>query len=237
MREIRLARYDLDASYDIEAARETETVQKAEAARDLKTNKQGYPFFAVLSRMKYINRWGLMRNNRNENIQEHSLQTAIIAHALALIRNKYFGGNIDTDRVAVIAMFHDCDEILTGDLPTPVKYFNEGILSAYREVGNAAKDRLLSMLPGELAQEYAKLFYGKSDNDKGGADIQRLIKAADTICAYIKCLEEIAGGNTEFATAAKTTRLKLDAMELPEASKFLSDYIGAFSLSLDDFGI
>ena len=194
----------------------------------------GYNFFAMLSRMKYINRWGLMRNNRNENIQEHSLQVAIIAHALALIRNKYFGGNIDADRAAVIAIFHDCDEILTGDMPTPVKYFNESILSAYREVGDAAKERLLSMLPEGLKPEYSKLFYRSGNEDAG---LWNIIKAADTICAYIKCLEEIAGGNTEFATAAKSTRKKLDSIDLPEVGMFIDEFCGAFSLSLDDYGI
>ena len=196
-------------------------------------HKNEYPFFAMLSRMKYINRWGLMRNNRNENIQEHSLQVAVIAHALALMRNKYFGGCVDADRVAVVAIFHDCDEILTGDLPTPVKYFNENILSAYRGVGEAAKERLLSMLPDELRPDYCKFLYDDGDD----STIHKLVKAADTICAYIKCLEEIAGGNTEFSAAAKLTRSKLDAIELPEVHKFILDYIGAFSLSLDEYGI
>ena len=194
----------------------------------------GYPFFAMLSRMKYINRWGLMRNTRSENIQEHSQQVAVIAHALALIRNRYFGGGLDAGRAALLALFHDCDEIMTGDLPTPVKYFNESILSAYREVETAAKDRLLSMLPSELRPDYEDLLNKNREND---ADIWLIIKAADTICAYIKCLEELAGGNSEFETAARTTRSKLDGMGLPEVNKFMDDYIGAFSLSLDEFGI
>jgi 5'-deoxynucleotidase len=199
-------------------------------------NKPGFPFYAMLSRMKYINRWGLMRNNRGENIQEHSLQVAIIAHALALIRNVYFNGSVDADRAAVVAMFHDCDEILTGDLPTPVKYFNESILSAYREVGDAAKERLLSMLPGKLAPEYRALLYG-GEGGSGDGELWQIIKAADTLCAYIKCLEEIAGGNTEFETAARSTLLKLEATDLPEVQIFLDEFIGAFSLSLDDYGI
>ena len=194
----------------------------------------GYPFFAMLSRMKYINRWGLMRNTRSENIQEHSQQVAVIAHALALTRNRYFGGSLDAERAAVLALFHDCDEIMTGDLPTPVKYFNESILSAYREVEYAAKDRLLSMLPADLRADYGDLFYKENECD---AELWKLIKAADTICAYIKCLEELAGGNSEFATAAKTTRSKLDEIDLPEVRKFIEDFIGAFSLSLDEFGI
>ena len=201
---------------------------------EMNNGKPGYPFFAMLSRMKYINRWGLMRNTRNENIQEHSLQVAMIAHALALIRNRRFGGDADAGRAAAIAIFHDCDEIMTGDLPTPVKYFNEGILKAYREIENEAKERLLSMLPDELRHDYRDLLYHDAESD---AELWRLVKAADTICAYIKCLEEISGGNAEFATAAKSTRSKLDALELPEVRVFINDYIGAFSLSLDDYGI
>jgi len=200
----------------------------------LKGDKPGYPFFAMLSRMKYINRWGLMRNTRSENIQEHSLQVAMIAHALALIKNKRFGGNADADRAAAIAIFHDSDEILTGDLPTPVKYFNESILNAYREVEDVAKDRLLSMLPESLRPDYKDLLYHDGESD---AELWKLVKAADTICAYIKCLEELSGGNAEFATAAKSTRQKLDALELPEARVFIDEFIGAFSLSLDDYGI
>ena len=202
----------------------------------MESEQSGYNFFAMLSRMKYINRWGLMRNTRGENIQEHSQQVAVVAHALALIRNRYFGGDVDADRTAVIALFHDCDEILTGDLPTPVKYFNEGILSAYREVEGIAKDRLLSMLPAELRPDYAELLMLNRDDGRD-AELWRIVKVADTICAYIKCLEEIAGGNTEFSTAAKSTREKLKSSGLPEAEKFIEDYIGAFSLPLDDFGI
>ena len=180
-----------------------------------------------------------MRNNRSENIQEHSLQVAVVAHALALMRNTYFGGSADADRAAVLAMFHDCDEILTGDMPTPVKYFNESILGAYRAVGDAAKERLLSMLPEALRKQYRSLFYNDSaDAPRAGeAELWQLVKAADTICAYVKCLEEIAGGNTEFATAARSTRAKLDALELPEVAMFLQQFTGAFSISLDEFGI
>lgn len=247
----------------------------------MESGQRAYPFFAMLSRMRHINRWGLMRNTRSENIQEHSLMVAIIAHALALIRNRHFGGRLNADRVAVVAMFHDCDEILTGDLPTPVKYFNESILNAYREVECAAKDRLLSMLPEDIRPDYrGLLYYGGGDRgencddhirDTGGGDanggdangggangvtaavdrdaggvaaivggdkdIWPLVKAADAICAYIKCLEELAGGNTEFATAARSTKTKLDAIELPEVRMFVRDYVAAFSLSLDDYGI
>ena len=193
-----------------------------------------YPFYAMLSRMKHINRWGLMRNTRGDNIAEHSLQVAMIAHSLALLRNGSFGGAVDAERTAVLAMFHDCDEILTGDLPTPVKYFNESILIAYREVEDAAKNRLLSLLPDAMRPEYSSIFHHLSERD---SELWDLVKAADTISAYVKCLEEIAGGNTEFATAAKSIRRKLESIDLPEVRLFISDFVDAFSLSLDDYGI
>ena len=224
-----------------------------------------YPFYAMLSRMKYINRWGLMRNTHSENIQEHSQQVAVIAHALALIRNRYFDGCVDANKAAVMALFHDCDEILTGDLPTPVKYFNEGILNAYRNVEDAASEKLLQMLPDELRPDYRMLIGGgagagndesrgetpdagengprwpgaearpcEGDND---ANLWKLVKAADTICAHIKCLEETAGGNSEFTTAARSTRAKLDAIGLPEVDKFIELFLESFKLPLDDYGI
>ena len=195
---------------------------------------ENHPFYAMLSRMKHINRWGLMRNTRSENIQEHSLHVAIVAHALALIKNRYFNGCVDAERAAVVAMFHDCDEILTGDLPTPIKYFNESILSAYREVEDAAKNRLLTMLPEEMRQEYRDIFHHDNERDR---ELWGIVKAADTISAYVKCLEEIAGGNTEFATAAKSTLEKINAMDMPEVRIFMRDYIGAYSLTLDEYGI
>ena len=186
----------------------------------------------MLARMKHINRWGLMRNTRAENIQEHSLQVAVIAHALALISNTYFGGCADANEAAVAALFHDCDEILTGDLPTPVKYFNESIRSAYREVEDAAAGKLLSMLPEPMRPAYESLL--RHDAAPG---IWRIVKAADTICAHIKCLEELATGNTEFAAAAASTKKKIADLGMPEADRFMEDYIGAFSLSLDEFGL
>ena len=191
-----------------------------------------YGFFAFLARMKYINRWGLMRNTRNENIQEHSLQVSMIAHVLALISNKYFQGAVDANRVAVIAMFHDCDEIITGDLPTPIKYFNNSIREAYREVEKTAKAKLLSMLPEELRETYDDLLSYEDDET-----VRRLVKAADTISAHIKCIEELSMGNTEFEQAAAATLAKLNAMNMPEVETFIRDYLGAFRLSLDEFRI
>ena len=191
-----------------------------------------YPFFAMLARMKHINRWGLMRNTRAENIQEHSLQVAVVAHALALIKDAYYGGGVDANEAAVAALFHDCDEILTGDLPTPVKYFNESIRSAYREVEDAAAGKLLSMLPEAMRPAYSGLL--RHDARPG---VWRVVKAADTICAHIKCLEELATGNTEFTAAAASTRQKIADLGMPEADRFMEDYAGAFSLSLDEFGL
>jgi len=189
-------------------------------------------FFAFLARMKYINRWGLMRNTRNENIQEHSLQVAVIAHALAIIKNQYFYGNVNADRAAVIGLFHDCDEIITGDMPTPIKYFNESIRDAYREVEIVAKNRLLSMLPEELNPFYRQLIFGEEDKA-----IWKIVKAADTISAYIKCVEELSMGNSEFEEAAFATKQKILAIDLPEVELFMKEYIDAFHLSLDELGV
>ena len=200
--------------------------------RDCGDETKEYGFFAFLSRMKYINRWGLMRNTRNENIQEHSLQVAMIAHALALIRNSRFGGSVDANRAAVIAMYHDCDEIITGDLPTPIKYFNNSIREAYREVEASAKQKLLSMLPEDMRDIYCSLLCHEGDDE-----VQRLVKAADTLSAYIKCIEELSMGNSEFEQAEAATRKKLEAMAIPEVTVFMREYMGAFRLSLDEFGL
>jgi 5'-deoxynucleotidase len=332
----------------------------------------GYAFFAMIARMKHINRWGLMRNTRGENVQEHSLQVAMIAHALAVIGNLHFGGSVDANRAAVVGMFHDCDEILTGDLPTPIKYFNGRIRTAYREVEAAAADKLLSMLPESMRGVYGGILahgdggaaphgaesgagepaasrgcetggdggtgngpsgetesgqggiarapesrgggaagaengaapHGSgadaqgsgadgsgaeraaphsqgADPDGSGADgqcpaaagsaagaassgsaagadgqrpaaagpaagaaaqsanlrIARIVKAADAISAHIKCIEELASGNSEFRAAAASTLKKIESLGMPEAEMFMRDFIGAFSLSLDEFGI
>ena len=210
---------------DEKKKQEPEIPENATAGKD-------YGFFAFLARMKYINRWGLMRNTRNENIQEHSLQVSMIAHVLALISNKYFQGTVDANRVAVIAMFHDCDEIITGDLPTPIKYYSNSIREAYREVEKTAKAKLLSMLPEEFRETYDDLLSYEDDEV-----IRRLVKAADTISAHIKCIEELSMGNTEFEQAATATLAKLNAMGMPEVEIFIRDYLGAFRLSLDEFRI
>lgn len=189
-------------------------------------------FFAMLSRMKYINRWGLMNNTRTENISEHSIQTAIIAHALCVIHNKRFNGNIDADKIAVAAMFHDVSEIITGDMPTPVKYYNPAIVEAYKKVEEIAVDKLLSMLPDDLREEYFPVLNFERENK----ELYRFVKAADKISALIKCTEEQMTGSREFDKAKKTLEKDLENMNMPEIDVFLKEFLPAFSLTLDEQG-
>ena len=185
-------------------------------------------FFAYLSRMRFISRWALMRNTAPENVQEHSYQVAVLAHALAVIRNRHFGGTVDAGAVAAAALYHDAAEILTGDLPTPIKYFNPAIKHAYKEVEAVANDKLIGMLPAELQGVYAPLLR-ESD-----PEIAALVKAADKLSAYIKCVEELKAGNAEFREAAGQTLRALEAMALPEAAYFLETFMPSFSLTLDE---
>ena len=187
-----------------------------------------HPFFAMLSRMRYINRWGLMRNTFQENIQEHSHQVAVLAHALAVIRNEKFGGQVDAGAVAVAALYHDASEILTGDMPTPIKYFNPEIRQAYKKVEVMAERKLTDMLPEELQEAYAPIISVKD------ADIEQLVKAADKLSAYIKCVEELKAGNNEFREAAAQTKKSLEAYELPEVQYFLETFMDSFALTLDE---
>ena len=188
-------------------------------------------FFAMLGRMKYIDRWALMRNFRKENIGEHSLDVAVIAHALCLIGNKRLGKSLDADRAAVIALFHDAPEIITGDMPTPVKYFDDQIRSSYQRIEDDAVKRLLDRLPEDLRGEYERCLV--PDPGKEG-ELIALVKAADKLSALIKCLEEESAGNREFAEAEKTTRAKIEALGLPEADIFLREFIPAYSSTLDE---
>lgn len=188
-------------------------------------------FFAMLSRMKYINRWGLMRNTQNENIAEHSLETAYIAHALAIIREKRFGIPCDAERAAVLAMFHDCTEIITGDMPTPVKYHSAEIRRAYREVEELAAGNLLALLPEDLRPAYEPLFDEAREED---AALRPLIKAADKLSAIIKCIEERKTGNREFVAAEEGLRRALADMQLPEARVFEEEFLPAYEQSIDD---
>lgn len=187
-------------------------------------------FFAVISRMKYIDRWALMRNTINENISEHSLETAFIAHALALIRNKRFGGNIDPARCALLAMYHDVTEIITGDLPTPIKYYSSDLRSAYDEIEKNAARLLLSYLPEDLREYYQPLLIPQ-EADK---ELMRLVKGADKLSALIKCIEERHMGNTDFSSAERSTLEAVHALKLPEAEVFLEEFIPAYTLTLDD---
>ncbi len=185
-------------------------------------------FYALMGRMRYITRWGLMRNTFSENISEHSHQAAVLAHALALIRRDILGlPTPDPDRCAVAALYHDASEILTGDLPTPIKYYNPDIKEAYKQVERIAGNRLLDMLPKELRASYEH--YVLEDDDS----LLPFIKAADKLSAHIKCLEEQKAGNTEFDTAAKQTWDAMKAMNRPELNWFLDHCLPAFILNLD----
>ncbi len=186
-----------------------------------------YNFFAYMARMKYITRWSLMRNSVPENIQEHSHMVAVLAHALAVIRRDVFGGKADPEACACAALFHDATEIFTGDLPTPIKYFDPEIRSAYHRVEAAAAEKLLGMLPEELRGAYEPLL-----REEDG-EVRAMVKAADKLAAYLKCREELAAGNSEFADAEKETLALLRAMEMPEVDWFLTNFAGAFGLTLD----
>lgn len=177
--------------------------------------------------MKNIYRWGLMRNSRQENLSEHSLETALIAHLLAVIRNRRFGGNIDPCFVATAAMFHDTSEIITGDMPTPVKYRNPEIKNAYKEIEASAQQKLLSMLPEDIRGDFVPLYTPDEETEK-------LIKAADKLSALIKCIEETVSGNREFSAAEKATRQAVKALNVPEAEVFLEEFIPSFYLTLDE---
>ncbi len=190
-----------------------------------------YHFFAMLSRMKYINRWGLMRNTRQENICEHSLETAVIAHALASIGNQRFGRAYDPNRAAMLALLHDASEIITGDMPTPVKYHSEEIRQAYADVEGMAVERLVSMLPEELRPSYRELLTMSAPGDQ---ELKPLVKAADRISAVIKCVEERQSGNQDFREAEKSTRKALEDMALPEAEHFLQEFLPSYGLTLDE---
>lgn len=184
-------------------------------------------FYAMMSRMKNIYRWGLMRNTHPESLSEHSLEVALVAHALAVIRNKRFGGDIDPYYVATAAMLHDTSEIITGDMPTPIKYHNEEIKSAYKEIEKLACSRLTAMLPEDMREDFEPLYYPSGD-------AKRIIKAADKISALIKCTEELNMGNREFSAAAASTKKAIADMQLPEADAFLEEFMESFSLPLDE---
>lgn len=187
-------------------------------------------FFAYLSRMKLINRWPLMRNVQTENISEHSLQVAFVAHALALIKNKKFAGNVNPERTALIAMFHDAGEVLTGDLPTPIKYYNPEIAREYKKIEKIAEQKLVGMLPPEFQDDYRMLI----DSDALQPEEQHIVKQADALCAYLKCIEELSAGNNEFKLAKKRLKKTLRDRHSEEMDYFMNVFVPSFHLSLDE---
>lgn len=189
-----------------------------------------YHFFSFMAKMKHIKRWGLMRNTREENIQEHSLQTAMIAHALALIKNTYYGGTVDAEHVMVIAVFHEAGEVITGDLATPIKYYNPEIKQAYKQIEQVAEQKLVGMLPSELMEQYSKLILQRED-DK---EVYKIVKAADKICAYLKCVEEMSAGNKEFEKAKATLKSAIDDIDMEEVKYFMDNFVPSFDLTLDE---
>lgn len=186
-------------------------------------------FYAFLSRMKYINRWALMRNTSEETLSQHSHEVAAVAYALCVIGNRRYGRQYNAERAALLGLYHDMPEILTGDLPTPVKYFNPEIKEAYKKVEDSASEKLLGTLPDDLREDFCFLFY-KKDED---AALWKIVKAADKLSALIKCIEERKAGNLEFAKAEQSTRESILAMALPEAQDFIEEFLPGYELTLD----
>ncbi|CAK1692152.1 5'-deoxynucleotidase [Vibrio crassostreae] len=202
---------------------------RVEHSLDRTLMKQSH-FFAHLARMKLIQRWPLMRSVSSENISEHSLQVAFVAHALALIKNKKFDGQLNPEHIALLGMYHDTSEVLTGDLPTPVKYYNPDIAQEYKKIEAAAEQRLLSMLPEEFRDDFAPfLISGTASKEE-----QSIVKQADTICAYLKCLEELSAGNHEYEQAKRRLEETLEQRKSPEMDYFLTTFAPSFELSLDE---
>ena len=193
-----------------------------------------YSYFALLSRMKYINRWALMRNAREENLSEHCLEVAILTHALCVIGNKKWNKNLSVEKAVLRALYHDAAEILTGDMPTPVKYRKEELKTAYKKVEKEAEERLLSTLPQYLTEEFGKVFFPEDYATLSYEN--KLIKAADKLSALIKCEEELQAGNQEFSTAAMSIRKKVEEMaeELPELKCFMEDFLPEYGKTLDE---
>ncbi len=188
-----------------------------------------FKFFAFIDRMKYIRRWSLMRSVREENIMEHSHQVAVIAHALALIKNKTFGGNVNVEKVVLMAQYHEVGEVITGDLPTPIKYFNPEIKSAYKDLEKNACQKILAMLPDELKGEYAEYVLPDTECYE-----YKIVKYADRISAYLKCVEEIKSGNAEFKKAKRSIENELKGIKSPEVNYYLKEFAPAYELTLDE---
>lgn len=187
-------------------------------------------FFAHLARLKLINRWPLMRNLRTENVSEHSLQVAFIAHALAVIKNRKFGGTVNAERIALLAMYHDASEVITGDLPTPIKYYNSQMAHEYKKIEQVAQQKLINMLPAELQSDFRCLIdeHSYSENEK------IMVKQADALCAYLKCLEELSAGNNEFSLARARLEKVLAMQQSEEIAYFMQVFVPSFSISFDE---
>lgn len=188
-------------------------------------------FFAILSRMKYVNRWGLMRNSRNESLSDHTLDVIFITHALVVIANKYFGKDLDEGRAVLLAAFHDAPEIITGDLPTPVKYFDPQIKHAYDNVEQSVKDRMISTLPSEMQDDYSRIM---NFEEEGDIELKKYVKAADKISALLKCIEEECSGNTDFRKAKESTEQAIAKMDMPEVTHFLDHFLEGYYKTLDE---
>ncbi|WP_330398424.1 5'-deoxynucleotidase [Anaerocolumna aminovalerica] len=187
-------------------------------------------FFAMMSRMKYIERWALMRNSQPENISEHTLEVSMLAHGLAVIGKRRLGSKVDPEKTALVALFHDSTEIITGDMPTPIKYYNQEIQEAFKEIETFAANRLLAMLPVDLREEYENLFFPR----EGEEQMWKLVKAADKLSALIKCIQEEKAGNTEFASAKRTLTETLLKMNLKEVNIFMEEFLPAYYKTLDE---
>lgn len=188
-----------------------------------------FKFFAFINRMKFIKRWSLMRSVREENIMEHSQQVAIIAHALALIKNKIYGGAVDVNKVVLLAQYHEVSEVITGDLPTPIKYFNPEIKTAYKDLEKNASERLIGMLPEELKDEYKVYILPNEDTEE-----YKLVKCADRLAAYLKCVEEVRAGNSEFKKAKSSIGSELKNLKREEVDYYLKHFAPAYDLTLDE---
>lgn len=187
-------------------------------------------FYAYISRMKHIFRWSLMKNSQEESLSVHTLDTAVIAHCLGLLRNRRFGGSCDVERLVMLAMYHDCSEILTGDMPTPIKYYNPEIKEAYKKVEIVANQKLLEMLPEDLRPDYEPLFIHANEDP----ELLKLLKAADKISALIKCVEEENSGNKEFSKAKISITESIKEMKLPEADTFIKEFLPSYGLTIDE---
>ena len=188
-----------------------------------------YKFFAFINRMKYIKRWSLMRSVREENIMEHSQQVAVLAHALAVISNKIYNNNVSVEKVVLLAQYHEVGEVITGDLPTPIKYFNPEIKSAYKDLEKGACEKLIAMLPENLRSEYTEYVMPNENTEE-----YKLVKCADRLAAYLKCVEEIRAGNSEFKKAKATIGAELKNLKRLEVDYYLKEFAPAFDLTLDE---